>query len=148
MIAAVGLALFALPSVGGSYWRTFFAPMAIVGLGMALTVTPLTATVMGAVERRAEAAWHRRSTTPSRAIAALLAVAVIGVVSMPLFAHALAHRLEPLAARTLAPAHAHRGAAHRFADMTLPAYGAGQPSAPGSRAVSARRSSRASAGWR
>jgi len=120
LIAAVGLALFAMPTVGGSYWRTFFAPMAIVGLGMAFTVTPLTATVMGAVSVAQGGRASAVNNTVAR-IAALLAVAIIGVVSMPLFAHALAHRLQPLA---LEPSlHAALMAERRsFADVTLPAY--------------------------
>src|SRR5262249_61187459 len=46
VLTAVGLASLALPGVGGPDWATFLGPMLLMGLGMALTIAPLTSSVL------------------------------------------------------------------------------------------------------
>ena len=92
LVTALGLALFALPGVGGPYWLTFFPPMATVGLGMALSSTPLTTVVLDRVAPAEVGIASGVNSTFSR-VASLLAVSTAGALAVALFARAIAGHL-------------------------------------------------------
>lgn len=91
-IAAVGLALFAVPSVSDNYWTSFFPAVVVLGFGMAVTVAPLTTTVMGSVSEDQAGTASGINNAVSRT-AGLLAIAMFGVVMLYAFSHELNLRL-------------------------------------------------------
>ena len=86
-IAALGFALLALPIGGGSYWA-FLAPIAVLGIGMTITVAPLTATVISAVPDH-ETGVAAGVNNAVSSVANLFAIAVLGALALGLYDRAL-----------------------------------------------------------
>ncbi|HEY6329016.1 MAG TPA: MFS transporter [Blastocatellia bacterium] len=91
-LAAVGFALFSAPSIGGSYWTRWFPAMAVLGLGMAVSIAPLTTTVMNSVGRE-QSGIASGVNNAVASIAEVLAIAVFGAIMLGAFSQQLASRL-------------------------------------------------------
>jgi len=92
VITAFGYLLFLLPGIGGNYWTSFFAPAVVLGLGMAITVAPLTTTVMSSIAQKRAGTASGVNNAVART-ASLIAVAVFGIVMLRVFRTGLDHRL-------------------------------------------------------
>jgi len=92
-IAGLGFALFAVPGTTGSYWKTFFPAFVVLGLGMAVSVAPLTTVVMSSVDEDHAGTASGVNNAVAR-VAGVLAIAIFGVLMVTVFTSRLNHGLQ------------------------------------------------------
>jgi len=95
LIAAAGFLLFAAPSARVHYWTQLFPAFIVLGLGMAISVAPLTTLVMNSVEEERAGTASGINNAVAR-VAGVLAVAVLGAVMVAAFTHSLRDSLAAL----------------------------------------------------
>jgi EmrB/QacA subfamily drug resistance transporter len=86
-IAACGLLLLAILSRDGRY-LSFILPMIVLALGMAITITPLTTTVMNAV-KQTQTGLASGINNAVASVATLLVIAVMGTVALRVLDYSL-----------------------------------------------------------
>lgn len=92
IVAAAGLVLMARVDSGGDYLSTVLPALVPFGLGLAMTVAPLTTTVLDSVAARRAGVASGVNNAVSR-VAGVLAIAVFGAVISAQFAAALDDRM-------------------------------------------------------
>jgi EmrB/QacA subfamily drug resistance transporter len=98
-VAGLGLLLLARTNAGADYWSMIFPGVIVFGLGLAATVAPLTATVLGSVDASRSGLASGVNNAVAR-VASLLAIAALGAV----VAGSFANKLDQLASHSSSPA--------------------------------------------
>jgi EmrB/QacA subfamily drug resistance transporter len=119
LIVAAGFALFARPGAHANYWTMFFPAVVVFGFGFAVSVAPLTTTVMNAVDERWAGIASGVNNAVSRA-AGLISIAIFGIVMLQNFANRFEEALRKI---PLSPAANSALNAQRFnlAGVNIPA---------------------------
>lgn len=99
IVAAIGFFLFTIPSVSSNYWTSFFLATVVLGFGLAISVAPLTTTVMNSVSEDQAGIASGINNAVSRT-ASLLAVAGFGVVMLHTFGKELDQHITQIAVST------------------------------------------------
>jgi EmrB/QacA subfamily drug resistance transporter len=119
IVVAIGFFLCFLPSIGGTYWKTYFPGVVVLGGGLAITVAPLTTTVMSSVNTNQVGTASGINNAVAR-LAGVLAIAVLGIVMVNAFAYRLERGMAELhvTEQTRAQIHSERV---KLAAMPIPA---------------------------
>jgi len=96
IVAAAGFLLLAASGRSDSFAASLLPALSVLGLGMAITVAPLTASVLNSVDRRDAGTASGINNAVAR-VASLLAIAVFGIVVTATFNHSLDRHLEGIA---------------------------------------------------
>jgi EmrB/QacA subfamily drug resistance transporter len=111
LLAGAGLLLLARTDANADYLTAIFPGVLVFGFGIAATVAPLTATVLGSVDQGHSGLASGVNNAVAR-VASLLAIAAVGAIVSASFANRLSSDLasRPLsgAARAAIPAYRHR----------------------------------------
>jgi MFS family permease len=99
-LAGFGFLLFARTGLNGNYWTQYFPAVVVLGLGMTVTVSPLTTAMLGAVSQDHAGIASGINNAVART-ASLVAIATLGIVVAQIFYGALSQNLDAL---HLAPA--------------------------------------------
>lgn len=94
-IVGVAFLFFALSNADGSYWVGVFPMVVVLGIGMTITVAPLTTTVMDAVDSRHSGLASGVNNAVSRAGSAV-AIAVFSIMIVGTFTDSLDSKLDGL----------------------------------------------------
>ena len=119
LIAAAGFLLFAVSSADGSYWATVFPGFIVLGLGMAVSVAPLTTVVMGAADQNDAGTASGINNAVAR-VAGLLAIATLGIAMVSAFSYQMNQSLKRLKI-PIGAMHILRSNEIRLAALTVPA---------------------------
>jgi EmrB/QacA subfamily drug resistance transporter len=87
LLTGIGLFLFSLPGLTGGptdYWTTYFPAIILMGIGMGITVAPLTTAVMGAAPVESTGVASGINNAVART-AGVLAIAIFGALALTVF---------------------------------------------------------------
>ncbi len=95
IVIAAGFFLYMLPGPQANYWLTFFPATIVFGIGLGITVAPLTTVALAVVPTHLSGLASGVSNAVSR-VATMLAVALLGFLMILQFTNSLLQRTEPL----------------------------------------------------
>ncbi|MDX2138177.1 MAG: MFS transporter [Chloroflexota bacterium] len=98
IIAGIGMFLLGVPGItsgAGEYWTTFFPGSLLLGIGMGITVAPLTTAVMGSAPTEMSGTASGINNAVSRA-AGVLAIAIFTALALTVFNNGVQSRVAPL----------------------------------------------------